>query len=94
MEAIKPCPFCGENLEKYPHCMIIQKVNGDFHEEYLKLLKQNKIIIGSDDDVVVICPRCGSRGRSDINEKLALRHWNQRSNRKEVIVHGQNKNSR
>lgn len=72
---LKPCPFCGENVNSFPLVMTIQPVHSD---EYL-LAKLNKgHFLSGENGYLIKCPRCGAQGSSDTNVILAVNKWNNR----------------
>lgn len=75
-DELKPCPFCGTELEDYPQIMTVHKAHS---EEYLKELDENKTIRGSDGYFVVECPRCGAVGARKITAGHAIEAWNRRA---------------
>lgn len=75
-ENLKPCPFCGTDLEDYPRVMTVHKARS---EEYLKALLEHKLFQGSDAYFVVECGRCGSTGKREITAEKAIEAWNRRT---------------
>lgn len=76
MSKLKPCPFCGTDLSKFPEVMIIQPVRTD---EYLLEKLKHKQIIGSDAGYEVRCCKCGSTGSRGMTRQEAAEYWNMRA---------------
>lgn len=72
---IKPCRFCGTNLEKFPKVMTVQPVRTN---EYLLAKLKHKKIIGSDAGYNVFCVQCGCLGARGMSQEEAVIKWNQR----------------
>ena len=72
---LKPCPFCGTDLEKYPKVMLIHKA---YSKEYLTWLHEHGKFWGSDNEFVVDCPRCGAVGQRGVTREIAIEQWNTR----------------
>lgn len=77
MEELKPCPFCGCDLSKFPQVMTVKPVRT---EEYLIAKLENKKIIGSDAGYNVFCVQCGCLGARGMSKEEAIESWNRRSN--------------
>lgn len=72
---LKPCPFCGEDVNDYPLVMTLRPL---YSEEYL-LAKLNKgHFLGGENGWAVMCPRCCGQGSRDTDVILAVNKWNQR----------------
>lgn len=77
---LKPCPFCGEDVNNYPLLITIQPLHSD---EYL-LAKLNKgHFLGHANGYTVTCPHCGARGSSDTCVIFAVNKWNNRHKRRQ-----------
>lgn len=76
-ETVKPCPFCGTDLQDFPIIMIVTPVHSD---EYLIAKLERKHIIGSDADYAVHCIQCGAVGERGHTREEAIRYWNRRAN--------------
>ena len=75
-EKLKPCPFCGTNLQEFPKVMCVHRA---YNEDYLKWLHENKKFVGSDRDYQVSCIKCGSTGARGVTEAIAIMNWNRRA---------------
>lgn len=75
-ENIKPCPFCGEKLSKFPEVMIVRPVHS---EEYLKAKLERGHFLGSDNYFAVHCIHCGAVGIRAHTKERAKKLWNARS---------------
>lgn len=73
---LKPCPFCGTNLQEFPKVMCVHRA---YNEDYLKWLHENKKFVGSDRDYQVSCIKCGSTGARGVTEAIAIMNWNRRA---------------
>lgn len=62
-EKLKPCPFCGYDLNREPHICC-------FVNETRRIMPDN---------VQVHCTGCGARGGSAWNEAEAILKWNRRT---------------
>ena len=83
MEQLKPCPFCGTNLQEFPKVMCVHRA---YNEDYLKWLHENGKFVGSDGDYQVGCVTCGSTGARGATKSIAISKWNRRAdNGKEDI---------
>ena len=81
-EKLKPCPFCGTNLQEFPKVMCVHRA---YNEDYLKWLHENKKFVGSDRDYQVSCIKCGSTGARGATEVIAISNWNRRADNAEKI---------
>lgn len=70
---LKPCPFCGANINEYPLTMTIKPVHS---EEYLLEKLKKGHFLGSSNHYVVKCPVCGAQGSSDTSVVFAVNKWN------------------
>ncbi len=73
---LKPCPFCGTDLNEFPKVMIIRPVHSD---EYLIQKLKSKKIIGSDSYYAVHCIQCGAVGKRAADRLKAGEYWNNRA---------------
>lgn len=76
---LKPCPFCGRDLSKFPEVMTVLPVHS---EEYLIAEMQHKKIIGSDKGYAVNCIKCGAVGARGVTKEEAVKKWNERADEK------------
>ena len=74
-KGLDPCPFCGEDLSKFPFFTVIQPVHS---EAYLLAQLFKKRFLGSDNGYAVICIVCGSQGARGITRQEAAEKWNKR----------------
>lgn len=76
---LKPCPFCGEDMNKFPLFMTVKPLHSD---EYL-IAKLNKgHFLGGENGYAVKCPRCNGQGPRDTNVVFAINKWNTRHKRR------------
>ena len=61
-EGLKPCPFCGCDLNEYPKVMIFEKVSRQILP----------------DVIYIKCPHCSASGSSGWNKEEANAKWNRR----------------
>lgn len=73
---LKPCPFCGRDLSKFPEVMTVLPVHS---EEYLISEMQHEKIIGSDKGYAVNCIKCGAVGARGMTKEEAVKKWNTRA---------------
>ncbi len=71
IERLKPCPFCGRNLEEFPIFMVVPPVHTD---EYLKWKLAQGHFLGSDNYFVARCIQCGAQGRRGYKREDAIRY--------------------
>lgn len=87
---LKPCPFCGCDMNAFPLVMTVKPLHSD---EYL-IAKLNKgHFLGSENGYAVMCPRCGGQGPSDTIVVFAVNKWNNRHKKQvntEELYHGYN----
>lgn len=76
MPELKPCPFCGSNLNDFPQVMTVPPVRT---EEYLIAKLEHKKIIGSDAGYNVSCIKCGALGARGMSREEAINNWNRRA---------------
>lgn len=74
-EELKPCPFCGTDLNQFPDVMTVKPVHS---EEYLLAKLRAKKIIGSDAGYNVFCVQCGCLGARGMDKDEAVNKWNRR----------------
>lgn len=72
---LKPCPFCGTNLDEFPEVMTVMPVR---IEEYLLAKLKHEKIIGSDAGYNVFCVKCGCLGARGMTKEEAAIKWNSR----------------
>ena len=77
---IKPCPFCGRDLTKYPLDWLFSHATS---AEFVKWLRENKKLVGSDNDIRVQCPGCGAIGPHSVNRECAIIEWNRRDGKED-----------
>ena len=76
MEKLRPCPFCGTNLQEFPKVMCVHRA---YNEDYCQWLHENGKFVGSDRDYQVSCTKCGSTGARGATEAIAVLNWNRRA---------------
>lgn len=71
-EKLKPCPFCGGELESTTLC-----IEQEHNEDFVQWLSQGRLGPVSN-DYRVYCYHCGSHGPAWITKEKAIECWNER----------------
>lgn len=75
-EELKPCPFCGCDLKKFPPEMIIMRSTSD---AYVEWEIAHGLILGDSNQLLVMCERCGAKGQGGVTKEEAIKNWNRRT---------------